>query len=342
MLPKPPPRESAPGFLYVPPYRVQGISIAGETTVVQVPELDVCFDMGECPRFALPSKYVAISHGHMDHVGALAYYCSQRQFQGMGVGRIVADARICPSIKRMMEGYVDLERQKTPYELIPIEPEKMVEIKPSVYLRAFATEHTAPSLGYVAVEKRSKLKPEYAEHPQEKLKELKERGVEITRTLEIPLVAYLGDTLPGPHLIRQDVRTAQIIITECTFFEPEHKDRAKIGMHLHVGDLAEWLRVCECQAMVLTHISRRTNLAFAREQLVKHVGPELASKVLFLMDARANRERYEQQMVAAGMPLPEPRGHGGNQSGGRSGPPRSGPRPGYRSGPPRPAPGPRG
>lgn len=322
MIPKPPPREAPPGFLYLPPYRVQGTSIAGETTCIQVPELDVCFDMGECLRFALPSKFVAVSHGHMDHIGSLAYYCSQRQFQGMGVGRIVADARICPAITRMMEGFVDLERQKTPYELIPVEPEQTVEIKPSVVLRAFATEHTAPSMGYVAVENRSKLKPEYVDLPQEKLKELKDRGVEITRTLEIPLIAYMGDTAPGPHLVRNDVRKAQIIITECTFFEPEHRDRAKIGMHLHVQDLAEWIKVCECQAMVITHISRRTHLGFAREQLTKLLGHELSQRVHFLMDGKTNRERYERQEADAGV---DPSMRVGARSASRGGPMRSGP-----------------
>ena len=57
--------------------------------------------------------------------------------------------------------------------------------------------------------------------------------------LEVPLIAYTGDTLPGPHLVRDDVRKAQVVVSECTFFEPEHKGRAKIGMHLHVEDLVE-------------------------------------------------------------------------------------------------------
>jgi len=304
MIPKPPPREPAPGFLYLPPYRVQGTSIAGEATCIQIPELELCFDMGECVRFALASKHVAITHGHMDHIGALAYYCSQRRFQGMGTGKIICDARIANAIKKMIDGFVDLEQQKTPYDLITVEPEKMIEVKPSVWLRAFHTEHTSPSMGYVAVEKRSKLKPEYAEHPQEKLKELKDRGVEITRILEIPLIAYIGDTLPGAHLLRNDVRKAEIIICECTFFEPEHRERAKVGMHMHISDIAEWLRVCECKAMVLTHVSRRTHLGYAREQLVRAVGPELAQRVHLLMDNKTNRERYEKQEAAAGIVRP--------------------------------------
>ena len=46
MLPKPPPREPSLGFLYLPPYRVPGISIAGEATAIQIPQLDLCLHMG--------------------------------------------------------------------------------------------------------------------------------------------------------------------------------------------------------------------------------------------------------------------------------------------------------
>lgn len=299
MVPKPPPRESPPGFLYIPPFRVQGRSVAGETSCVHVPELDVCFDMGECLRPALSARYVAISHGHMDHVGGLAYYCSQRRFLGMGTGEIVCDARLASAIHRMMAGYVELEQQRTPYALHALEPEQQIEIKPHVFLRAFPTEHTAPSLGYAVIEHRSKLKPEFADYPQEKLLELKARGVAITRTLEVPLVAYMGDTAPGLHLLREDVRRAQIVICECTFFEPQHRERARAGMHMHVEDVAEWLRFLEGQALILTHVSRRTALGYARQRLTELAGEERASRVFLLMDHKFNRQRYERQLAEA-------------------------------------------
>lgn len=299
MVPKPPPREGNLGFLYIPPFRVQGYSIAGEVTTITVPELDVCFDMGQCPRAHLAAKYCCISHGHMDHIGGLAYYCSQRRFQGMGDATIVCDKRIAPAVKRMMEGFIDLEQQKTPYNLLTLEHNQQIEIKNHIYLRGFHTEHTAPSMGFAVIEKRSKLKPEYTDLPQEKLKELKDRGVEITRWLEIPLVAYLGDTQPGPHLVREDVRKAQIVISECTFFEPEHRERAKIGKHLHVDDIAEWLRVLECQALVLIHVSRRSDMGSAKRRLAQVLGEERAGKVLFLMDHRSTKARYEEQQLEA-------------------------------------------
>ena len=299
MIPKPPPRDGALGFLLLSPFRVQGYSVAGEATSINIPEMDVCFDMGMAPRSALAAKFCALSHGHMDHVGGLAYWCSQRNFQGMGPGTIVCDARIESDVRGMMEGFQNLERQKTPYELIPLEHEQEIQIKNNIMLRAIHTEHTAPSCGYVVVEKRTKLKEHLVGLPQEKLRDMKQRGEEIVNHLEVPLIAYTGDTLPGAHLLRDDVRKAQVIISECTFFEPDHKDRAKIGMHMHVDDLVEWLKLTECEHMVVVHLSRRTHLGQARKQLNQLAGKELASKVHFLMDHRSNRARYDLQAEEA-------------------------------------------
>ncbi len=105
-------------------------------------------------------------------------------------------------------------------------------------------------------------------------------------------------------MVRNDVRKAEIIICECTFFEPDHRERAKVGMHMHIHDIAEWLRVVECKAMILTHISRRTHLGYASERLIEMIGPEKAKSVFLLMDNKFNRERYEQQELAAGIVRP--------------------------------------
>ncbi len=344
MLPKPPPREGQLGFLYIPPLRVFGESIAGESTCLQIPELDLGFDIGSCPRAMLTSKHLAITHGHMDHIGGLAYYCSQRKFQGMGTAKIVCDERIARSIQRMMDGYADLEGQRTPYELIPLKPEQKLEIKNNYFLKGFQTEHTSPSFGYSVTERRTKLKQEYVDLPQDKLKELKDRGIEITRELEIPILAFTGDTSPGAHLIRDDVRKAHVVIAECTFFEPDHKSRAKVGMHMHVDDVGEWLRVLECQALILVHVSRRTDLQYARKRLAEIAGPKLAQRVFFLEDHRTNRARYEEQLreaeIKAGVPpgtfsaRPDARGPGRGPRPVHAGPRRDAPRPRHDAAPP--------
>ena len=68
---------------------------------------------------------------------------------------------------------------------------------------------------------------------------------------------------------------------------------------MHIDDLAEWLRVVESQYVVLVHISRRTDMSIARKRIAQVAGEKLAQKVLFLMDYKGNRERYEQQFAAS-------------------------------------------
>lgn len=299
MLPRQPPRGPSMGFLYVPPFRIQGLSVAGEQTSIQVPELDVCFDIGLCPRPALASKFVALSHGHMDHSAALSYYFSQRHFQGMGTGTVVCHPDVEEALHGIMKAWVALERQRTPYRIMTLMHDEEIEIKNNHFLRAFYTNHTCPSLGFVILEKRSKLKPELVGLPQEKLVELKNAGEDITMTLEVPLVAYTGDTAWGDFFDREDVLNAQVLITECTFLDPGDRNRASVGKHLHISDVQRLVRRSHAEAVVLVHMSRRTNMHEARKQIDRVIDAGDRDRVLVLMDSRANRDRYEQQQQGA-------------------------------------------
>ena len=79
-----------------------GVSIAGEQTAVAITELDVCFDIGLCPRVALSCGHICLTHGHMDHSAALAYYFSQRTFQGMQAGTALVPREIAEPIEEML------------------------------------------------------------------------------------------------------------------------------------------------------------------------------------------------------------------------------------------------
>jgi len=297
MLPRQPSRSGQIGFLYIPPYRVQGISVAGEQTAIHIPELDIAFDVGLCPRPVLSAPCVAISHGHMDHVAGLPYYFSQRVFQKMGTGTCVCHESIAGAIQTMMSGWTDLEQQHTPYNIIPLEHEGEYELKPNLVLKGVESDHTVPSMSYIVVEHRKKLLEKYHGLPQDELRDLKIKGTEITQTLKVPLIAYTGDTCIGDHLYRPEFTNAPIVITECTFFEQDHKKRAVVGKHLHIEDLAELMTIWKAGHVVLVHTSRRTTMDKIRESIVSTLGPDDAKRVHVLMDHRINRLRYEKQLV---------------------------------------------
>lgn len=293
MIPNPPVKDGQLSFLWLPPHRVQGFSVAGEQTVVHIPELEVAFDAGFCPRVLVPCPSIALSHAHMDHIGGLPYWFSQRYFQRLPAGKVHCHRAIVQPLLNMMKGWVDLECQQTPHEVIGMEDGEEVLLKPNIWLRAIEVRHTVPALGFVVIERRNKLKPEFADLPADVLREAKVRGETITRPIDIPLVAYTGDTLMGPHLLRDEFRQAQTVVTECTFFDPEHRDRAATGMHLHVEDIRELLQAWSARDVVVVHLSRRTMLSYARKRL-DEVGGE--GRVHILMDHRATRARYERQV----------------------------------------------
>lgn len=306
MVPRMPPQEARLGFVYSQPFRIQGVSVAGEQAVVHVPELDLAFDIGLCPRPVLAAQTIALSHAHMDHVAGLPYWFSQRWFQKMpNQGRCLAHPKVVEPLRRMMASWVDLERQRTPHEIIPIEPDSEFQLRPNTFIRAIEVSHTVPALAFVVIERRSKLREEFVGFPQERLRELRSQGVEITRTIDIPLVAYTGDTEPGDFLLRDEFRNAQVVVTECTFFEDEHRDRARIGKHMHIEDLRPLFEAWQARDVVIVHVSRRTLMPYARERIEKVAGPDRAPSVHLLMDHRANKQRHEAQVAATGATEPE-------------------------------------
>jgi ribonuclease Z len=220
----------------------------------------------------------------MDHLAGLPYYLSQRYFQGMKAGTILLPREMERVVDAMLRCWRDVERQGTPYKLIPMSPGQMYEVRRDFGIRCFATHHGGASLGYSLVSVREKLKPEYVDKTGPELAQMKKNGIQIQYRLEVPLVAYLGDTTIGPVFDEPDVQNAETLITECTFFDLDHKTKAKAGRHLHVDDFVKLLPKLKNQNIVLGHVSRRTGVGRAKRVLRKLIGEEAMSRIHLLMD----------------------------------------------------------
>jgi ribonuclease Z len=279
---------------------VVGYSIAGEETTVALPELNVCFDAGRAPREMVPIDTLCVSHGHMDHAAGIPYYFSQRTFIGASAGRLVIHKALVRPVQALMAAWAEIERHPSPAEYVGVEPGDEVPLRRDLFVRAFAVVHDARALGFSVIERRHKLKPEYADYTGPQLVELKKRGVQIQNTIEVPLVAYCGDTADGPFFDLDHVRNAHLLILECTFFDADHVVRARAGKHLHVKDLRGILPRVRNPNILLTHVTRRTDMRAARRAIEAIVEPADMARLTFLMDRPRRRDR------AAAEPDPPP------------------------------------
>ena len=270
--------------------RVLGYSLAGEETVIAVPELNVCFDPGRAPPEIIPIDNLCLSHGHMDHAAGVAYYLSQRSFVGNSPGRVIVHRCFAQAVQRLMSVWADLEGHHSPGVILGVTAGDEIPIRRNLVVQAFDVNHCRGALGFVAVERRHKLKAEYADYTGPQLVELKKKGIEIHHHLDMPLVAHCGDTAVGRFLDLDHVRNAQVLLLECTFFTDEHMSRARDGRHIHARDLPDILRGLNNPNVVLTHLTRRIGIREAKTILNRTLSATDLERVSILMD-RPRRDR---------------------------------------------------
>ncbi len=279
--------------------RVLGTSLAGEESFVVVPELNLAFDVGRAPREVVGVDHVLLTHGHMDHAAGIAYYFAQRMFVDNDPGHLYLPKGLVEPVRRLLRVWADIDGHEPTANIHAAVPGEDIILRRDLIARPFKVNHpcrrhdrsVVEGLGYTAIEVRRKLKDEYRDRTGPQLVELKKQGVEITRRVELPLVAYCGDTAPGAFLELDCVRNAKILLLECTFVEPDHMDRARAGYHMHLNQLCDLLPRLNNERILLTHLSRRSLLPEARDLLRRELGSEAEERVTFLMDARYRRRR---------------------------------------------------
>jgi ribonuclease Z len=266
-----------------------GYSVAGEETVVAIPQLDVCFDIGKAPDQIIPINHVLLTHGHMDHAAGIAYYLSQRNFCGMAAGTILAPENLLSPMRDIIKAWSRLDGNPIPANLVGVKPGDEHRIKPNLLARVFPTKHSRGSVGFSVIEKRKKLKPEYTGLAGPQIVELKKKGVEIDYPLEIPIVTYLGDTQYVDFSQLEYIAESKILIAECTFYEGDHSGRAEAGRHMHIEEFVTLLRRLRNEHIIVTHTTQRTPMYEIRKILRKALPADTFDKVTLFMDKRPRR-----------------------------------------------------
>ena len=283
--------------------KLLGFSVAGEESVVIAPEYNVAFDVGRAPREVISIDNLCITHGHMDHAAGVAYYFSQRGFVGLINGRVIIHRSLAQHIQQLMAVWAEIERHPSPGLVEGVEHLEDVELRRGLIVRPFEVDHCQGALGYSLIEKRHKLKSEFAGKTGPQLVELKKQGISIEDQTEVTLLTYTGDTAIGRFLDLDFIRRSRIVLIECTFFDADQLDRARAGRHIHVSDLPRIFSSLPDSRIVLTHPTRRTDMRMNKRTVEKVLSPDDMARCTLLMDRppgpRNAIAQADQQIVPA-------------------------------------------
>ncbi len=259
---------------------IEGYSRAAVQSYWRIPELKIGFDLGAQPWDFMGTPTWFVSHTHLDHIAALPVYVARRRMMKMEPPTIYLPAEALEDVQKLLLVMQRLDRGRQVADLRPLVAGDEIELGRDHVVTVFDTDHTIPSRGFIVWERRNKLKEEYVGLPGEKIRDLRLSGVQVTREVRLPLVAYTGDTSPAGLDNYPAVFEAKILITEMSFIRANHR-REKIHKfgHMHLDDFVERADRFKNELIVAAHFSTRYHPNEVRKLLDNKLPPELKGKM---------------------------------------------------------------
>ncbi len=259
---------------------IEGYSRAAVQSYWRVPELKLGFDLGAQPWDFMGTQTWLITHTHLDHIAALPVYVARRRMMKMGPPTIYVPEYALDDLKRLLLLFQRLDRGRQVCDLRGVKPGDEIELSRENIVTVFATTHTIPSVGYVVWDRRFKLKEEYHGLPGEKIRDLRQSGVAVTREVRAPLLAYTGDTSPAGLDGYPAVYKAKVLITEMSFIRAKHRrDKIHKFGHMHLDDFLERADRFENELIVCGHFSTRYHPDEVRRTLQQRLPPGLRERM---------------------------------------------------------------
>jgi ribonuclease Z len=221
---------------------------------------------------------VLLTHGHIDHIAGLPPLVWSRA-SGMGDNEKPLQIYFPRGDHYVldMREYLHKAKARLPFELSWIELDAGATIalpatenaRHARRAQTFATRHMKGlSLGYKIVETRRRLRSEYSHCAQEELRNMAQRGENLSEDYDAVLCAFGGDGLP---LNTDDVRGAEILFHEATLLDSNDR---KHQLHSTLDEAVEVGAKAQVKALVLHHVSGRYRKAeietSARESIARH------------------------------------------------------------------------
>lgn len=240
------------------PYTLRGISVGGVYTSIAAPELGLLFDAGASPRSLAAIDTILLSHGHVDHAGALPALLGIRALHGKTKPpRVVMPAEIVDDLQAALASLSKLQRWPLEVEAIGLRPGDDFALRPDLVIRAVRTFHPVPSLGYIVVRKVAKLRPELVGLTGAEIAARRRAGEEVSAYEERLELAYATDTLVSVLDHAPELLKTRVLVIEATFLDARKSlEASRAGCHIHLDELVERAERFENEHVVLMHFSQ--------------------------------------------------------------------------------------
>jgi ribonuclease Z len=259
---------------------IEGYSRAAVQSYWRIPELKIGFDLGAQPWDFMGTPTWLLSHTHLDHIAALPVYVARRRMMKMEPPTIYLPEPAVEDVRRLLLLVQRLDRGRMVCDLRGVKAGEEIELSRDHVITPWATVHTIPSIGYMVWERRFKLKEEYHGLPGDRIRDLRLSGVQVTKEVRTPLLAYTGDTSPAGLDNYPPVFEAKVLITELSFVRPNHR-REKIHKfgHMHLDDFLERAERFQNELIICAHFSTRYHPQEVKRVVESKLPPRLRERM---------------------------------------------------------------
>jgi ribonuclease BN (tRNA processing enzyme) len=245
--------------------------------VLQLMGLTIFLDIGDIPHPCPEGQYVLISHGHMDHVGALGKLLCQH------ISALKPLTLLCPpTISASLDNFVKASsfiNGGRPFKYI-INTSPFVKLSDQWTVRTFPLDHDVPTQAYgIGIPTTTSSPPKTQ---REKFK-LFQKGI-IDDADSTNFIAFIGDTALTTMVMAECLKIlndgCSYFMIECTFVFPEDLKELETKKHVHYSQIREWIQRFTNTTFILYHFSQK----YHPTQLLKFFEKEGLINIVLCID----------------------------------------------------------
>lgn len=261
---------------------VRGVSLGGVYTSLYVPELDALFDVGIPARSSAAANFIFLSHGHVDHLGALCSHLGIRALTGKSSPpTLYLPAEIEADVQESLRAMTRIQRYDLSVRAVPMSPGDVAAMRGDILVRALRTHHGVPSLGYSLVRQIKKLREEFLGLPGHEIATRKRAGEDLFRVEERTEISYCTDTLIQVLDNNPELYESKVLVLECTFLdERKTLEATRAGCHIHLDEILERAEHFKNERIVLMHFSQLYKPREVIEILDRRCPEELRKRIV--------------------------------------------------------------